>query len=147
MERFFQKISLPFSRFAIFLVYFWFGILKVFDESPANPLVSELLGRTMPFMSFETFIICFGIFEMLIGILFLVPKFTKPVMLLLAAHLAMITMPLFLLPEVAWQGFLVPTMEGQYIIKNILIVAAAIFIFAFNGKNSIWQSSTSSQPR
>jgi len=37
-------------------------------------------------------------------------------------------LPLFILPEVTWSGFLVPTLEGQYIIKNIVIIATAIGI-------------------
>ena len=39
-------------------------------------------------------------------------------------------LPLFLLTTVTWSGFMVPTLEGQYIIKNILIIAAAIGIAA-----------------
>jgi uncharacterized membrane protein YkgB len=39
-------------------------------------------------------------------------------------------MPLFMLPSATWSAFLVPTMEGQYIIKNILIIAAAIVVAA-----------------
>ncbi len=129
-----SKFSLGFSRFALFLVYFWFGILKIVAESPANPLVQALLEKTLPFITFETFIICLGIFEMVIGLLFLVPKFSKIAMVLLAAHLVMVTMPLILLPDVAWQSFLVPTLEGQYMIKNILILAVVISIFVFGDK-------------
>jgi uncharacterized membrane protein YkgB len=36
--------------------------------------------------------------------------------------------PLFLLPDIAWQSFLAPTLEGQYIIKNIVVVALAATI-------------------
>jgi len=39
-------------------------------------------------------------------------------------------MPLILLPQVTWSGILVPTLEGQYIIKNLAIIAAAIGIAA-----------------
>ncbi len=134
IENFFGKIALPLSRFAIFLIYFWFGALKVFGTSPANPMVSSLLEKTMPFISFETFIIYFGIFEMIIGILFLIPKLTKVAMVILVAHLGMTAMPLVLLPHIAWQSFLVPTMEGQYMIKNILILSVAISIFALSSE-------------
>ena len=38
--------------------------------------------------------------------------------------------PLVLLPSETWQSFFVPTLEGQYIIKNLVIIAAAIGIAA-----------------
>ena len=122
--------AIPFSRFAIFLVYFWFGALKVFGESPANPLVAELLAKTLPGVSFDSFIITLGVFEMLIGLVFIIPHLERYGIFILGIHLIMTIMPLFLLPQVTWQGFLTPTLEGQYIIKNILIVALAIGILA-----------------
>ena len=38
--------------------------------------------------------------------------------------------PLFLFPDVTWSDVLVPTLEGQYILKNIVFVAAALTIGA-----------------
>lgn len=125
-----KRLAIPFSRFAIFFIYFWFGALKVFSVSPANPLVSALLAKTLPFMTFPTFIMLFGLFEMLIGVLFIIPKMQRLAILFLIVHLITTIMPLFLLPEVAWQSFLTPTLEGQYIIKNILTVALIIGIFS-----------------
>ncbi len=125
-----QRWFIPFSRFAIFLVYFWFGALKVFGESPASPLVSDLLARTLPFVTFESFIFAFGLLEMIIGILFLIPRFERLGLFVLALHLITTMMPLILLPEIAWTGFLAPTLEGQYIIKNVLIIAVAMGILS-----------------
>jgi len=125
-----KRWVMPVSRFAIFLVYFWFGLLKVLGESPAGPLVSELLARTMPFITPTGFIFAFGILEMLIGIIFIIPRLERLGMFVLSLHLITTIMPLFLLPAVTWSGFLVPTLEGQYIIKNILIIAVAIGIFS-----------------
>ncbi len=124
----FNRINLPLARFAIFLVYFWFGILKVFDLSPASPMVLELLNRTMPFIPPTQFLIFFGLFEMLIGILFLIPRYTKIAIVLLFVHMFTTIGPLFIMPAYTWDGFLVPTMEGQYIIKNILIIALAVVL-------------------
>jgi uncharacterized membrane protein YkgB len=39
-------------------------------------------------------------------------------------------MPLFLLPEITWGKMFVPTLEGQYIIKNVIIIALAAMVFA-----------------
>jgi len=127
---FFRTLSSPMARIALFVVFFWFGILKVFGHSPASPLVSELLERTLPFMTFSTFMVLFGLYEMLIGILFLLPKTDRLVMPLLGFHMLTTFMPLALLPSTTWSAPFIPTIEGQYIIKNILIIALAIGIAA-----------------
>jgi uncharacterized membrane protein YkgB len=81
-------------------------------------------------MHFDTFLILFGLFEMLIGIMFLIRGLEREVIPLLVFHMITTFMPLFLLPEATWTGMMIPTMEGQYIIKNLLIIAAAIVIAA-----------------
>ncbi len=125
-----QKISPPLARVALFVVFFWFGILKLFFTSPANPLVASLLERTLPFITFPTFIIWFGCFEMVIGILFLIPRLERVAIALLLPHMVMTVLPLVLLPSVTWQYPFVPTLEGQYIIKNVVIIALALGIAA-----------------
>jgi uncharacterized membrane protein YkgB len=120
-----QKHDPLLARVAMAIVYFWFGILKLVGLSPANPMVQSLQAKTLPFLSFDQFIILFALFEMLIGILFLVPKATRVVMVLFLGHMVTTTMPLVLLPQMTWQKAFVPTMEGQYIIKNVVLIALA----------------------
>jgi len=67
---------------------------------------------------------------MLIGVMFLIPKLERPAIGLLLMHISMTVMPLVLLRGVVWQNFMVPSLEGQYIIKNIVIVALALSIGA-----------------
>jgi uncharacterized membrane protein YkgB len=124
-----EKFSYSFSRFALFLVYAWFGSLKLIGESPANPLVDALLQKTLPFLSFGEFIILLGIFEVAIGALFIIPKMERAALALLVPHILVTLAPLFLLTSTTWAGTLVPTLEGQYIIKNILIVALGLDIY------------------
>ena len=47
---FLKKYNIKIARAAIFIVYFWFGILKLLDLSPASPLVQSLLEKTLPFI-------------------------------------------------------------------------------------------------
>lgn len=124
-----KDITMPALRVSIAVVFVWFGWLKVIDLSPATPLVEALHDATIvSFMNFETFMLLFGLFEVLIGILFLFKQASKIAIGLLAFHMVTTIMPLFMVPEATWTGFLVPTLEGQYIIKNIVIIAAAIAI-------------------
>ncbi len=126
--KFLKKVWKPFSRISIFIIFFYFGLLKVLNLSPASPLVESLLNKTLPFISFNFFMKFFGAFEMLIGILFLIPKIERIAIFLLILHMIIVALPLFLLPQITWQKFLVPTLEGQYIIKNLTIISLALVI-------------------
>lgn len=132
---FIGTVYTPFARLSFFILYFWFGILKIFDTSPANPLVAALQEKTLPFLTFEQFIIFFALYEMLIGILFVFPRLTKITYVLFILHMGTTFMPLFLLPEYSWQGFLTPTLEGQYMIKNVVLIALASSILVSTVKN------------
>lgn len=114
------------ARWAIAIIFIWFGSLKVIFQSPANPLVEELLSITLPMVAFPLFITLWGLLEVVIGILFLFPHAGRIAILLLAVHMFSTLLPLFMLPHIAWQGVLMPTIEGQYMIKNIAIIALAI---------------------
>lgn len=127
---FLRKIWQPLSRISLFIIFFYFGLLKVLNLSPANPLVEALFYKTIPIFSFDLFLKLWGAFEMLIGILFIVPKLERIAILLLIIHMIVVALPLFLLTQTTWQKFLVPTLEGQYIIKNLAIISLAIIIGA-----------------
>ena len=94
--RFFRRISVPIARFGLFVVFFYFGLLKVIGLSPASHLVEQLFEQTVSFISFDTFIILFGLFECLIGILFVIPGLERVVIPMLFIHMVMTFMPLFI---------------------------------------------------
>lgn len=123
-----KKIVIPLARTCLFIIFFWFGSLKLIDQSPANPLVESLLHKTLPFIAFNQFIIFLGIWEIIIGVVFLIPKVEKIAIAFLIPHMITAFMPLIFLPGTTWKSFLVPTLEGQYIIKNLLIIALAVSI-------------------
>jgi len=125
-----RKWFLPLARLAIFVVYFWFGILKLLDLSPASPLASALTDKTIGAAHFDTAFAILAVFECVIGILFLFPKMTRVVIPMLFVHLIVVCLPLILVPHEAWTHFLAPTLEGQYIIKNLVLAALAIGIAA-----------------
>lgn len=125
-----KKAFVPFARIALFIIFFWFGILKVIHISPANGLVTDLLTKTLPFITFNQFIIAFGVFEMIIGIIFLIPRCERLAMALLIPHMITTALPLFLLSQNTWQSLLIPTLEGQYIIKNLALIGLAFGVAA-----------------
>mgnify|MGYP001593426510 CR=1 FL=1 len=126
---FFQKYNVLIARLAIFTVYFWFGLLKILGFSPATPLVKTLFDATLSFfIPFTLFYLLFSLFEIIIGIIFLIKGLERLGIVMIFAHLFTTVLPLVLTPDSVWQSFLVPTLEGQYIIKNILIFASITII-------------------
>ena len=116
-------------RVPMFIIFFWFGILKVFEVSPAQELIIDTV-YWMPFLSAEKWTIVIGFWEMFIGIFFLSKRTTLLAMVLLFLQMSGTFMPLVILPNVTFQNSnpFLPTLEGQYIIKNIIIITAALII-------------------
>lgn len=127
---FFRSISTPVARISLFIIFFWFGILKLLGLSPAGAIVHDLYSQTIPFIPFNTFYFLFALFECVIGIMFLIKGLERIVLPLLFLHMITTFLPLFMLTDVTWQVPFVPTLEGQYIIKNLVIIAAALGITA-----------------
>lgn len=127
---FFQRTFIPVARVSLFLIFFWFGFIKLIGISPASPLAEALTAQTVGMQYFDALFMLLAAIECVIGILFLIPKATRIVIPLLLFHMAVVCSPLVLVPEYTWQHFLVPTLEGQYIIKNAVVIAVAIGIAA-----------------
>lgn len=125
-----QKWYEPAARGAFFIIFFYFGFLKLIGLSPATPLAAALTERTIGMQYFDASFMILAAIECLIGILFLIPKATRVVIALLFIHLAVVCSPLVLVPDHIWTGMLIPNLEGQYIIKNVALVAVAIGIAA-----------------
>src|SRR5437870_1293922 len=103
-----------FGRISITIVFFWFGILKIVNLSPASQLVNDLLQKTLPFIPFTFFMVFLGLWEALIGILFLFPRATRVAFVLMCLQMFTTFGPLIFLPDATWKTFLlVPTLEGQ----------------------------------
>lgn len=120
----------PVARGAFFIIFFYFGFLKLIGLSPATPLAEALTARTIGMQYFDMSFMILAVIECLIGLLFLFPKATRVVIALLFVHLAVVCSPLVLVPDHIWTSFFVPNLEGQYIIKNVALVAIAIGIAA-----------------
>ena len=118
------------TRSALFVVFFWFGLIKLLGVSPATGMAMALTARTVGIAHFGLMFNSLAVFECVIGVLFLIPRAVRIVLGLLCIHLAVVCAPLVLVPGYTWQEVMVPTMDGQYIIKNLLIIAAGIGLAA-----------------
>lgn len=143
-----KQYSILLSRVALFIIYFWFGFLKVIALSPASAVVQELFNKTLAHMpvigsmSPGVFVILFGVFEVIIGILYLIPGKERLAVYLMTAHIVTTVLPLFFLKASVWTHFFVPTLEGQYIIKNIALIACAYNIWVLVPAKNNFSSDT-----
>jgi uncharacterized membrane protein YphA (DoxX/SURF4 family) len=117
------------TRIALGIVFLWFGAIKFVPEwSPA----AELATRTITMLSFgmvppSLSLPLLAAWESLIGLGLLSGRFLRTTLLLLFVQMPGTMMPLFLFPDEAFRAFpYAPTLEGQYIIKNLVLVGATV---------------------
>jgi uncharacterized membrane protein YphA (DoxX/SURF4 family) len=125
--------GLPLLRVSLGIVFLWFGGLKFFPGlSPAQ----DLAARTIEALSFgfvhaNVSVPLLAAWECLIGLGLLFGIFMRVTLLLLAVQMAGTLTPLVLFPtEVFTRIPYAPTLEGQYIIKNAVLISAAIVLGA-----------------
>ena len=125
--------GVTFSRFSLGIVFLWFGALKfVPGWSPAADLASRTIHRvTFGYVLPEWGLLVLAAWETLIGLGLLTGKFLRITLLLLAVQMVGTLLPLLLFPAETFVVFpLAPSLEGQYIIKNLVLVSAAAVVGA-----------------
>jgi uncharacterized membrane protein YkgB len=120
-----QRYGFLLLRISLALVFIWFGALKPFRISPADALIE----RTVYWFDPDLFIPILGAWEVAIGICLLVRPLIRVGLLLLFLQMPGTFLPLVLLPDVCFTYVpWAPTLEGQYIIKNLVLISAAIVV-------------------
>ncbi|MBX3387031.1 MAG: hypothetical protein KF768_10710 [Phycisphaeraceae bacterium] len=141
---FFHRIDVPLTtwmarrgptvlRVALGVVFLWFGFLKFFPGlSPADLLATRTIATlTFDLVGPSVSLPTLAAVETLIGLGLIFRIALRGVILLLILQMLGTLTPLVLFPSEAWKvPGLVPTLEGQYIIKNMVLIAAAIVIGA-----------------
>ncbi len=114
-----------FLRLSLAVIFIWFGALKPFGLSPAQ----ELIEHTVYWLPPEIVVPILGWWEVAIGVCLLFRPLIRVGILLLALQMPGTMLPLILLPEVCFTSFPFGlTLEGQYIIKNLILISAALVV-------------------
>ena len=125
--------GLTLLRIALGIVFFWFGVLKLFPGlSPAETLAGRTIeALTLGMVPTEIALPVLAAWEMAIGLGLFIGRWMRATLLLLFVQMLGTITPLVLFPAETFAIFpIAPTLEGQYIIKNIVLVSAAIVLGA-----------------
>jgi uncharacterized membrane protein YphA (DoxX/SURF4 family) len=120
-------------RVSLGIVFFWFGALKFFPGlSPAEDLAARTIsmltfGIVQPNISLPVL----AAWECAIGLGLITGRCLRATLVLLFAQMAGTVLPLFFFPKETWSHLpYAATLEGQYIIKNVVLVSAGLVIGA-----------------
>jgi uncharacterized membrane protein YphA (DoxX/SURF4 family) len=133
LTRWMARYGIVLLRISLGLVFLWFGFLKFFPGlSPAEELVTSTINRlSFGLIPPATAAILVATLETLIGLGLITGLFMRVTLLLLAFQMVGTAMPIFLFPDRVFQIIpFVPTLEGQYIIKNLVLASAGLVIGA-----------------
>lgn len=133
VTRWMARYGITLLRVSLGVVFLWFGALKFFPGlSPAQDLAARTVGRlTFGMVTPEVAIPVLAAWECLIGLGLLTNIAMRVTLLLLAVQMAGTLTPVVFFPgEVFTRVPYAPTLEGQYIIKNAVLISAALVIGA-----------------
>jgi uncharacterized membrane protein YphA (DoxX/SURF4 family) len=119
-------------RISIGIIYVWFGALKFFHGySPAEDLAIATINKlTFHLIPQPVNIILLAVWESAVGLLLITGRWLRFALALLFLHMICTFTPLIFFPDLSFRyvpyGF---TLVGQYIMKNIIILCAAVVIW------------------
>ena len=121
-----QRRGVTALRAALGLVFLWFGVLKLVDASP----VMELLKHTYSFLPLKPFAAVLGAWEVLVGVGLLSGRALRLALALMCLHMAGTLTATLLAPSLFFRhgNPLWLTVEGEFVIKNVVLVAAGLVI-------------------
>jgi uncharacterized membrane protein YphA (DoxX/SURF4 family) len=127
------RYSLIVLRISLGIVFFWFGVLKFFPGlSPAQDLASRTISvLTFGLVPASVSVPVLAAWECVIGLGLIFGIFMRVTLLLLFLQMLGTITPVFLFPhEVFTRIPYAPTLEGQYIIKNLVLISAGLVLGA-----------------
>ena len=133
ITRWMASHGIPLVRISLGVVFLWFGALKFFPGlSPAQDLAAKTIRvLTFGLVPAQIALPVLAAWECIIGIGLISGAFLRAVLLLLFVQMLGTATPLVLFPPEAFvRAPYAPTLEGQYIIKNIVLLSAAIVVGA-----------------
>ncbi|MCF7807038.1 MAG: DoxX family membrane protein [Candidatus Marinimicrobia bacterium] len=142
---FMRSYGITFLRISLGIIFFWFGFLKFFPGlSPADQIATQTITTlTFGLIQPDVSIIILAAWETLIGLGLILGKYLRVILFLLFAQMLGTMTPLILFPAETFTRFpYAPTLEGQYIIKNLILISAGLVVGATVRGGRITESRT-----
>jgi uncharacterized membrane protein YphA (DoxX/SURF4 family) len=133
ITRWMGRYGILLLRISMGIVFLWFGVLKFFPGlSPAAELATRTIERlTFGLIAPEAALLILAIWESLIGLGLIFGVFMRFTLLLLFLQMFGTITPIFLFPQEVFSAApYAPTLEGQYIFKNMVLISAGLVIGA-----------------
>lgn len=131
--RWLARWSVTVLRVGLGSIFLGFGLLKFFPGfSPAEDLVSQTLGvLTFGAVPARAGLVLVAALECAIGLGLIADKFLRIALVLLGFQMVGAMSPLVLFPGELFGGpFHAPTLEGQYVLKDVVLISAGLVIGA-----------------
>ena len=133
ISRYMSNYGILLLRYSLAMIFIWFGLLKPLGISPAQELVENTVYW---FEDKSIFVKFLGWWEVVIGLTMCFRPLIRISIFLLFLQIPGTFLPLVLLPEVCFTDFPYGlTLEGQYIVKNLIIISSALVIGGTVRKN------------
>ncbi len=120
-------------RISVGVIFLWFGALKFFPGlSPAEDLATQTISRmTFDLVPPRIALNFLAAWETTVGLGLIFGVLLRATLLLLWMQMVGTLAPLFLFPDAVFNHIpYAPTLEGQYIIKNLVLISAGIVVGA-----------------
>src|SRR6266545_1784590 len=127
-----RRVTLPALRISLGLVFVWFGLLKVVGDSP----VAELVSAAVPWVDQRVLVPTLGWVEIVLGLALLAGRPRRLALIAVAAHLAGTFLVFIQAPSLVIAGGnpLLLTGNGEFVLKNVVLICAALVLFSQAGR-------------
>ena len=139
MIRFMAAYGIRMLRISLGIIFVWFGLLKVIGKSP----VMELVAKTVYWVPPHLFVPFLGFWEMVVGAGLLFGMALRFTLFLFWLQMAGTFLVLIFRPDIAFQAGnpLLLTTEGEFVIKNLILIAAGLVVGGTVQRNKLKDSS------
>jgi uncharacterized membrane protein YkgB len=124
---------------SIGIIYVWFGVLKFFfGLSPAEQVASQTIHQlTFGLLPDQVAITTLAIWECALGIMLILRRYMKLVLILMFTHMCFTFTPFIFFPHQTFMHLPYDfTLLGQYIMKNIIIISSGIVLWQYYVKGT-----------
>jgi len=121
-----DQYQVPIFRFALGIIFLWFGALKVFNVSP----VYDFVVTAFPFFALPWMFSLLGIFEVCVSMCLLFNRFLHPALILMILHLFSTLVIFIIKPSLAFDPFPILTMGGEFLVKNIILIISGMLLIS-----------------